>query len=187
MSHNIATSGAASGVNEGKYGRVTPSANTEVWTSPVLTVASDVYRQGGPTPQVTILFHGGGGFGAAADAHLVVNPWHMDSEGPVVRIEGEDLFALRELLAEFPEEAFKRPKNPVAKPVPARWHDGDVVRFWGGNKPQALWTRHKGLWYTPGNPLGIADREVDAVIDRRWGSDAAKAAGRHAEIAWQSA
>lgn len=46
------------------------------------------------------------------------------AEDGATHVYGEDLFALRELLAELPEELFVRPADPVELPD---WVDGDIV------------------------------------------------------------
>lgn len=82
---------------------------------------------------------------------LVVAPW---TETTVV-FGGEDLFALREFLAEFPEEAFVRPADPVEKP---NWVDGDYV---------------DSSWDHFGDPFGYAR------VDGRW-----RAVGVGADPTW---
>jgi hypothetical protein len=84
--------------------RGTPLSTTSInsaWDRPVLTVrdreTEDSVRD---VRELSVMF---------TDQGLVVNPW---MSGQQIRIQGEDLFALRELLAEVPEHAFKRPKDP---------------------------------------------------------------------------
>lgn len=63
---------------------------------------------------------------------VVVHPWRIDLDDETappnsVRIQGEDLYALRELLNEMPEEAFVRPAEPVKAPVDYGFKPGDVI------------------------------------------------------------
>lgn len=77
----------------------------------ILTVSSLSYP---PSRHVVI------GFGDTGIGIRVEEDGHNSN---VVRVEGEDLFALRELLNEMPEEAFVRPAEPVN---PAEvWTEGD--------------------------------------------------------------
>jgi len=80
-----------------------------------------------------------------------------------VDVRGEDLYALREFLAELPEEAFVRPADPVKKPE--RWTDGDIVEetrpgtdmFW-------VWVRKNGAWRTPGGLAVPTDEKMEQYL-----------------------
>jgi hypothetical protein len=121
MSHSIQTSGVASDTYDSSDDGV-PVVGP-MWQNPVLTIA-DTPDYKGRQRQVTMLFHGGH---HPEDAMVVLNPWHADSAEAPVRIVGEDLFALRELLAEMPAEAFHRPADPVEVPVDHGYLEGDVI------------------------------------------------------------
>lgn len=79
-----------------------------------------------------------------------------------VRVTGEDLFALREMLAEIPEEEFVRPKDPVA-----RWNDFDVVKGCLGT----IHIRVDGSWVATGGRFGASvgghwtDHRIDLMVD----------------------
>lgn len=97
---------------------------------------------------------------------LVLNPWTED----LVVVAGEDLFALREFLAEFPEEAFVRPADPVRKP---RWTDGDKVLEVSRDTPETTWLRERvlGVWPVTkvtggGSTSGraISDEDLDGYM-----------------------
>jgi hypothetical protein len=53
--------------------------------------------------------------------------------GPIVGVKGEDLFALRELLNEMPEEAFVRPADPVYVTMEEPLNIGATVRAEDGH------------------------------------------------------
>jgi hypothetical protein len=98
-------------------------------------------------------------------------------EGVVDRvfIEGEDLFALRELLNELPEEAFVRPADPVE-----RWSDGDLIR---GTRPGTtfvwVYLREGGKWKTAHVSGGAtftpnyraSDEDVDRMLTQEYGAE----------------
>jgi len=155
--HNITASG-----NISEHG--VPNNNVPVtdsregsWSQPVLTVTEGRTRPGSMKPrEVSFLFRGG------ITPGVVVNPWDVESYVPIV---GEDLFALRELLNELPEEAFRRPTDPVP---PSRWWDGDqVLEVRPENRCQWLWTRKDGGWYhedrNPDYPM--TDEKMDDYVD----------------------
>lgn len=122
--------------------------------SPVLTVTDGDYDRGGAT--VRILFRGS--VFSSSLMGIVINPW-TDSK---VAITGEDLFALRELLNEMPEEAFVRPADPVVA-LP-RWADGDVVR---NDTSGYLYERKNGWWWnrTEGSHNAIPDIDMSNAVD----------------------
>lgn len=76
---------------------------------------------------------------------------------------GEDLYALREFLAELPEEAFVRPADPIEKP--ARWTDGDIIEearpgtdlFW-------IWVRRYGRWSHGSGYATPSDRAMEEYL-----------------------
>lgn len=93
----------------------------------------------------------------------------VNVDGWYVPVLGEDLYALRELLAELPEEAFVRPAEPVAKP---RWTDGDIVRV--GHHERTTYIRRNGEWDrhvvdTSGSArvthFDSSDETVDNLVD----------------------
>lgn len=120
MAHSINTSGEIAN-NHTSEAR-TPQVDASPWRNPVLTVRSRDSENAETGREVRFLF--------ATDG-IVVNPWgprnledRLDrDEGPYCLIVGEDLFALRELLAEIPEEAFVRPADP--EPESYCFIDGD--------------------------------------------------------------
>lgn len=81
-----------------------------------------------------------------------------------LNIVGEDLYALREFLAELPEEAFVRPADPVEKPE--RWTKDDVVQEISGD---ATYTYVRGpLTWSFGHIGGTSscsDEAVSRLVD----------------------
>lgn len=77
-------------------------------------------------------------------------------------IAGEDLYALRELLNELPEEAFVRPAAPVEEFVTIKDGDGD---WWvqEGDQFRAIWTTERGA--IQGGHLPLAQLESQYGID----------------------
>ena len=109
---------------------------------------------------------------------LVLNPWPTSGGengvtmgDRVIAIEGEDLYAFRELLDELPESAFKRPAEPVKKADP--WVEGDEV--YGENNDGAnawIYVRGAEEW-KPGRALtksashctmGMSDEQMDRYL-----------------------
>lgn len=89
-----------------------------------------------------------------------------------VDIAGEDLYALREFLAELPEEAFTRPADPVEKPD--RWSTGDIVEevFPSTVLPGRVWVRDgDGKWGRRGTNLTIDDDSVQAGLGGCYSTD----------------
>lgn len=90
-----------------------------------------------------------------------------DQPGPIVRVQGEDLWTLRELLNAMPEEAFVEPA-----PVDGdRWLPGDVVTFetrHGGTKFALVRQPSGGVWarYRDGEPTGEPSDWSDADVTR---------------------
>lgn len=126
---------------------------------PVLTVADDRFAT---LPDHEVTFY------RNPDENLVVNPW--GSTGPNVTFTGEDLFALREFLTEFPEESFVRPADPVVK---TRWTDGDEVLE--TNPSNGAWWRFRridGVWRSAkangaiGGGAVLSDEHVTGYVDR---------------------
>lgn len=153
MSHSINTGAEIANLNHAFLGIRTeqevPAVQGEYnYGNPVLTVS---HKQNSPAEQreVSFLFR--------ADA-IMVNPW-QDSN---VEIRGEDLFALRELLAEIPESAFVRPAEPVDAP---RWASGDVVTFESRNL-DSVFTRGPESWVIVRHDRRSGETEIDYCSDR---------------------
>jgi hypothetical protein len=84
--------------------------------------------------------------------------------GGRVRVSGQDLFALREMLSELPEKAFVRPADPVVVP---RWTDGDLVAETEKNSSRLdLWERKGGKWGIKGaSRFHVSDVHMSRMID----------------------
>lgn len=97
---------------------------------------------------------------------IMINPWE---DGRNVAIVGEDLYALRELLNELPEEAFVRPADPVDPTLKALQDapyraiaidgDGDVYRR-VDDYPQRPWRREKTSTHFTARQLAHFDAKV---------------------------
>ena len=140
--HNIATVRAASTAFDTIDTTVPGLDGSYSFDNPVLTVANPT-AWADKVREVSFLLKADG---------IVVNPWTEHR----VEVLREDLFALRELLNEIPEESFVRPADPVAKPEPV-WTDGDVVLT--DSPSQVVWIRHHGVWNLPHGVTG--SRDVD--------------------------
>jgi len=87
-----------------------------------------------------------------------------------LNVVGEDLYALREFLAELPEEAFVRPADPVEKPE--RWNDGDIIEerrpgtdlFW-------IWVRRDGHWSHSTGSVRPADAAMEGYLHGGYNRD----------------
>lgn len=105
-----------------------------------------------------------GGYHGLAGLRIKVRSVDSDSGPGPVDIRGEDLYALREFIAELPEEAFVRPADPVEKPE--RWADNDVIEETslktGGVH---IWTRYNGKWHSPKSSIPGADHIFEAALD----------------------
>lgn len=159
MTHNITTAHEASERHPAFVNRsvsdLPQSGTEEIWRNPVLTVTHNDGKS-----QASLLFHSGDPHNGGPQ--IVVNPWHLDHDGPLTRIEGEDLFALRELLNELPEHAFVRPAPPVEK-QPAAWAPGDHIT----NTQYALdYVRVGDEWMSFGRDANSAWRCSDAQMDQ---------------------
>lgn len=145
MSHNIQTYRNHAISTNGSVGSddAVPTSNS-LRDRPILHIQDD--ELGG---SVEFLFRGASDFGSGY-AGVVVNPWTDNSTA----ITGEDLFALRELLNELPEEAFVRPADPVVE-----WADGDqIVEV--GEVHSWLYTRKNGRWqHSDGMGTDLTDSE----------------------------
>lgn len=83
--------------------------------------------------------------------------------GVIVRVQGEDLFAFRELLNELDESAFTRPKDPVEVD---RWTPGDVVTFLNDYGTRfSLRRRHDGRW----DKSVVRPGRLSQHVDESWG------------------
>lgn len=107
---------------------------------------------------------GGVGGGYHKGLKIKVRRVEGGTPGPV-EIQGEDLYALREFLAELPEEAFVRPAEPVEKPE--RWTDGDIVEEWLGQRMTRIWSRKDGIWHGAGILSNIGDHMVSDAVERK--------------------
>lgn len=105
---------------------------------------------------------------------VVLNPWPTNGarngfdSGPVVSIEGEDLYALRALLLELPDEAFVEPA-PAVEVAEQVWTPGDVCLF-AADDYWATYTRlHDGTWQRISGTLGVdrATDYTDTVIEKK--------------------
>jgi len=121
------------------------------WLNPVLTVSDRHGRQVSLMVTASI-----GTFDSAAA--VVVNPWGQ-GEGPAVRIEGEDLFALRELMAELPESAFVRPADPVEV---VSEHHGTILI--DGDDEVWVFNGYVDRWFLTG-PFSRLEEYTGADID----------------------
>lgn len=105
----------------------------------------------------------GGGFRGTQGIRIKTRKVETDEGAGPVDIRGEDLYALREFLAELPEEAFVRPAEPVEKPE--RWTDGDIVEEWISGKMKRIWIRQDDdLWHAPGIASTLRDEIVESGL-----------------------
>jgi hypothetical protein len=150
MSHNINT-----------YRDHAPTGLAEALDNPVLSVEDS----SGNRARILFKHHRSSG---ASGPGVVLNPWPTVSAeegfpgGPIVTIEGEDLYALRALLQELPEEAFVEPAPSVlAQP---RWTKGDL---WRHNPTGHLYIRGEVEWraLTPVSSVAAGYRWTDEEMD----------------------
>ena len=147
MTHTVISSHAAAHGHESPRHGVDAPTVGEFWNEPVLTVENR-----GRT--VSILFNEPGESSIFTGPAVVIDPWGDLN----VRIEGEDLYAFRELLNELPESAFVRPADPVEVP---EFADGDrfkAVQF------DIIYTRAGGQWQTSGTDADTTWRGTDKQI-----------------------
>lgn len=78
--------------------------------------------------------------------------------GRHVRIEGEDLYAFRELLNELPESAFVRPADPVLETYCFKDNDGDWF-YWDDEADGWRW-----VFFAPSSIFG-ASSEIYGSLD----------------------
>lgn len=90
---------------------------------------------------------------------LVVSPWE---DGRTITLDGEDLYALRAWLAEFPPSAFTEPAPSVVTPD---WADGDYIDYTDEDSALA-YARVGGQWYAVGEDADAEWRGNDAEMDR---------------------
>lgn len=100
--------------------------------------------------------------------------------GPGTHVHGEDLYALRAMLAEVPEELFVEPKPAD----PARWTEGDEVTSkllpfvpeYINDGTRALWTRGESVWtlaFGGSNwSKAVTDNDIERVLADKTNQDA---------------
>ena len=113
------------------------------WRNPVLTVANRDHSDG-----IRFLFR--------SDA-LVVNPWLPEEQR--VEIKGQDLYALRELLNEMPEEVFVRPADPA---LPEE-HGFALI---DGDGDLWLFNTRVGRWYLVANLTCSEESWFESDVER---------------------
>lgn len=85
---------------------------------------------------------------------VVINAWTPER----VDIVGEDLYALRALLAELPESAFTEPKPSTVLPD---WEAGDIVRECWADGEDVLGRDVDGIWTSVKGTSSITHTDAD--------------------------
>jgi hypothetical protein len=87
----------------------------------------------------------------------------------VVRVIGEDLTALRDLILSMPESAFPKPPPPPYV-SPYGWAEGDIVVY--GSDPRVVYVRDEGgawlsYWDQIEGPVRrVSDKGIDKMISQ---------------------